>query len=134
MAVQKNLKNKNGILFICFIFFLFNASCSTEDPAVFTNLEIIRVGVLPDDSKEGLVSKYIPLLDYISDKTGMAYELNIPEDYDELLKWFHEKKIDMAWFGGYSFVKAMREDNANPIVMRDIDEKFYSVIITRVEN
>ena len=94
-------------------------------------LSSLRISILPDESREKLIERYTPLFEYLARETGIPYELIIPETYDELLELFHTKKIDLAYFGGFTFVKANIIDNAVPLVMRDVDTRFTSYFLVK---
>ena len=91
----------------------------------------LRVSILPDESREKLLERYTPLFEYLSKEIGIPYELIFPKNYKESLELFHAKKVDLAYFGGYTFVKANISDNAVPLVMRDVDKKFTSYFIVK---
>ncbi len=107
-------------------------SC-TDDESTRT-IEMLNVAVLPDQSEAQLRAKYQPLLDHIKSQTGLESKLMIPVSYKELLQWFNDKKIDMAMFGGVTYVKAHLENNAVPLIMRDVDGQFKSVALVRSRN
>ncbi len=92
----------------------------------------IRVGVLPDESEAILIKRYEPLLDHLSAATGLIFELVIPKDYGELLTLFANKEVELAYFGGLTFLQAHRKYQAVPLVMRDTDLKFRSYFLARV--
>jgi len=94
----------------------------------------VRVGVLPDESAEAQRDRYIPLFEYLSRETGLAHELIIPDSYDDLLTKFGAGQIDLAYFGGVTFVKASAEHGAIPLAMRDVDSRFTSVFVVRGES
>jgi phosphonate transport system substrate-binding protein len=94
----------------------------------------VRIGVLPDESSDALRERFLPLFEFLSHDTGLAYELIIPESYDDLLTKFGAGQIDLAYFGGVTFVKANAGHGAIPIVMRDVDSRFTSVIIVHGES
>lgn len=102
-------------------------SCSpAEDDA---NPKALRIGILPDQTPKKLRARYAGLFGHIKTATGAEVELVIPKSYTDLLRLFHERKVDMAYFGGVTFVKANREDNAVPLVMRDVDAQFRSYFL-----
>ena len=107
----------------------------TADP-MWTNLgkakpSVVRVGVLPDMSEGDLRRRYDPLLQYLSKQTGLDFTLFIPPDYEELLRLFGKGEIDLALFGGVTFVQANDLHQAEPLVMRDVDTRFISVFLVR---
>lgn len=109
------------------------AACGGGNPeSESTTLSVLRVGVLPDEDFDVMRGKYVPLLETISEDLGIAYELTIPEDYDSFLKSFNSGQFDLAHFGGYTFALAHEASGAVPLVQRDIDSRFTSYFITKV--
>ena len=106
------------------------------DPAQKNTLatQVLRFGVLPDSSPEIIEYRFNPLLRYLERETGLHIEMIIPNNYSELIHQFQAKKIDMALFGGYTFVMVQRETNAEPLVVRDTDLHFSTVFITQPDN
>lgn len=92
---------------------------------------IVRVGVLPDMNESDLRRRYDPLLQYLSEQTGLDFTLVLPADYEELLHLFGKGEIDLALFGGVTFVQANSLHQAEPLVMRDVDTRFTSVFLIR---
>jgi phosphonate transport system substrate-binding protein len=92
---------------------------------------VLRVGILPDVNVENIQQRYAPLLKYLSVETGIEYKLVVPESYADLLRQFHEQKVDLAYFGGYTYVKAQAYSDARPLVMREIDTRFTSLFLVR---
>lgn len=125
MSVAKNL---------CFALLVsfFIAACSQENST--RTIETLSVAVLPDQSEEKIRSKYQPFLNHIKLHTGLNTRLIIPASYDELLQLFVSKKVEMALFGGVTYVMAHKQAKALPLVMRDVDGRFKSVAIVRVDN
>lgn len=86
----------------------------------------IRIAVLPDQSRATLLSQYSPLVDYLESATSLEFELAIPLDYADLLDQFDAGHVDLAWFGGLTFVQAEQNSQAEPLVFRDVDLEFTS--------
>ena len=105
------------------------AACAQELPEGATQPATIRVGVLPDESDASLRSRYVPLLEYLSEATSIPHELRVPESYDHLLEWFAAREVELAWFGGLTFVRARVASGAEALVMRDIDRHFTSEFV-----
>ena len=92
---------------------------------------VLRVGILPDVSVENLHQRYDPLLDYLSAETGIEHKLVLPENYADLIRLFRDQEVDLAYFGGFTFVKAQAFYGARPLVMREIDTRFTSLFLVR---
>lgn len=61
----------------------------------------------------------------------MTCVLVLPESYEELQRTFSNGEIDLAWFGGYTFVNCHRCCGAIPLVSRDRDLRFTSYFLVR---
>ena len=95
---------------------------------------VLRIGVLPDQSPEVLRKRFAPVLSYLADNLQLSCELIMPESYTDLLELFHEQKVDLAYLGGYSYVKARQNDQAIPLVMRRVDTHFTSLFIVNANS
>ena len=95
--------------------------------------DIVRVGVLPDQDAATLKENFEPLLGYLAAKTGREFQLVIPDDYQKLVTLFEERNVDLAYFGGLTFVQARQSSGAVPLVMRKSDTRFTTSFIVRNE-
>lgn len=95
---------------------------------------IVRIGVLPDVSERNLHQRYKPLLKYLSEETGLDFKLVLPADYEELLHFFSMHEVELALFGGLTFVQAQASYLAEALVMRDVDTRFTSVFLVGDSN
>ena len=93
---------------------------------------VLRVSAIPDEAPTELQRKFKPLGEYLERKTGMKVEFTPVTDYAASVEALINKKVDMVWFGGFTFVQAkVRSNNEiTPLVQRAEDEKFKSVFIT----
>ena len=94
--------------------------------------QVFRVTAIPDESPTELARKAAPLVKYLESKLGMKVEFTPVTDYAASVEALVNKKVDMAWFGGFTFVQANVRSGGNiiPLVQREEDEKFKSVFIT----
>ncbi len=93
---------------------------------------VLRVTAIPDESPTELARKFEPLGRYLEAKTGMKVEWTPVTDYAAAVETLVNKKIDLAWFGGFTFVQANVRSGGKviPLVQRAEDENFRSVFIT----
>lgn len=93
---------------------------------------VFRVTAIPDESPTELARKAVPLMKYLESKLGMKVEFTPVTDYAASVEAVVNKKIDMAWFGGFTFVQANARSGGKviPLVQREEDERFRSVFIT----
>jgi phosphonate transport system substrate-binding protein len=102
------------------------AAAQTATPGV------LRVTAIPDESPTELARKFAPLGKYLEGKLGMKVEWTPVTDYAAAVETVVNRKIDLAWFGGFTFVQASVRSNGKviPLVQREEDERFRSVFIT----
>ena len=93
---------------------------------------VLRVSAIPDEAPTELQRKFKPLGDYLAKATGLKVEFTPVTDYAASVEGLINKKIDMVWFGGFTFVQAnvRSKGQITPLVQRAEDEKFRSVFIT----
>jgi len=94
--------------------------------------QTLRLTAIPDESPTELARKAEPLLKYLESKLGMKVVFTPVTDYAAAVETLVNKKVDMAWFGGFTFVQSYERSGGKtiPIVQRAEDEKFRSVFIT----
>jgi phosphonate transport system substrate-binding protein len=94
--------------------------------------QVLRVSAIPDESPTELQRKFKPLGEYLEKKTGMKVEFTPVTDYAASVEGLINHKLDMVWFGGFTFVQAKDRSKGQvvPLVQRVEDEKFRSVFIT----
>ncbi|HEV2610370.1 MAG TPA: putative selenate ABC transporter substrate-binding protein [Noviherbaspirillum sp.] len=94
--------------------------------------QVLRVSAIPDEAPTELQRKFKPLGAYLEQKTGMKVEFIPVTDYAASVEGLVNNKLDMVWFGGFTFVQAKMRSNGKviPLVQREEDERFKSVFIT----
>lgn len=104
---------------------LLSAGLSQAEP-------VLRVSAIPDESPTELQRKFKPLGEYLEQKLGMKVTFTPVSDYAASVEGLIHDKLDMVWFGGFTFVQANVRSNGQviPLVQRAADEKFKSVFIT----
>ena len=93
---------------------------------------VFKVTAIPDESPTELARKAAPLVKYLEKTLGMKVEFTPVSDYAASVEALANKQVDMAWYGGFTFVQANVRSGgkAVPLVQREEDEKFRSVFIT----
>ena len=95
--------------------------------------QTLKVSAIPDEAPTQLQRKFAPLGKYLEKATGMKVEFTPVTDYAATVEGLAAGKLDMVWYGGFTFVQAhiRTKGTAIPLVQREEDEKFRSVFITR---
>ncbi len=92
----------------------------------------LRVSAIPDENPTELIRIYTPFAEYLSQELGIAVKYIPVVDYAATVEALAAKKLDMVWYGGFTFVQARkRTGNAIPVVSREEDLRFHSKFITR---
>lgn len=94
--------------------------------------QLFRVTAIPDESPTELARKAAPLMKYLERELGVKVEYTPVTDYAAAVEALVNRKVDLAWFGGFTFVQANVRSGgkAIPVAQREEDEKFRSVFIT----
>ena len=94
--------------------------------------QVFRVTAIPDESPTELARKAAPLVKYLETRLAMKVEFTPVTDYAAAVETLVNRKVDMAWFGGFTFVQAQIRSGGKviPIAQREEDAKFRSVFIT----
>ncbi len=94
--------------------------------------QVLRVTAIPDESPTELARKAGPLMRYLETQLAVKVEYTPVTDYAASVEALVNRKVDLAWFGGFTFVQAHVRSGGKvvPLVQREEDERFRSVFIT----
>ena len=94
--------------------------------------EPLRIGMVPDaGATQVSVQDKAPLQAYLERALGRPVKLVIPTSYNATVEGIGNGSLDVAYFGGLTYVKAHARYGAIPLVQRDVDQKFHSLFISR---
>lgn len=92
--------------------------------------EPLRVSAIPDESPTELQRKFAPLGAYLEKATGRPVKFVPVTDYAATVEGLAAGKLDLVWYGGFTFVQARRRTgNAIPLVQREEDARFHTRFI-----
>lgn len=95
----------------------------------------LRVGMVPDAGATQLsVQEKAPLQAYLEQQLGRPVKLIIPTSYNATVEGLGNGSLDIAYFGGLTYVKAHVRYGAVPLVQRDVDRQFHALLITRADS
>ncbi len=94
--------------------------------------EPLRIGMVPDaGATQVSVEDKGPLQAYLEHALGRPVKLIIPTSYNATVEGVGNGSLDVAYFGGLTYVKAHARYGAVPLVQRDLDQRFQALFITR---
>ncbi len=76
----------------------------------------LRVGLIPNQAPDRVRARYQPFQQYLSRKLGMPVELFVATDYAGVVEAMASDRLDVAYFGGVTYVQAEQRANVYPIV------------------
>ncbi|MDE2081971.1 MAG: putative selenate ABC transporter substrate-binding protein [Burkholderiales bacterium] len=122
MTPQIRLRLARALLFTA----LLAAGGSAFAQAVF------RITAIPDEAPTELARKAAPLVKYLEAQLGMKVEFTPVTDYAAAVEALVNRKVDLAWFGGFTFIQAQVRSGGKiiPIAQREEDQHFRAVFIT----
>ena len=98
--------------------------------------QVFRVTTIPEEAATEQIRKFTPIAQYLEKKLGVKVEFIPVTDYPAAVEAMVNKKIDLVWFGGFTYVQASIRSKGRviPIAQREEDTKFQSVFITKTDS
>jgi len=110
---------------------ILTAATAMASATLAAAVEPLRVGMVPDaGATQVSVEEKAPLQAYLEKQIGRPVKLIIPTNYNATVEGIGNGSLDIAYFGGLTYVKAHVRYGAQPLVQRDIDQHFRSLFIT----
>ena len=115
------------VLVACFLFSL--TAFSQAQP-------VLRITTIPEEVATEQVRKFTPLVSYLEKRLGVKVEFTPVSDYPAAVEALVNKKVDVVWFGGFTYVQAQVRSGGKivPIAQREEDTRFQSVFITKTDS
>jgi phosphonate transport system substrate-binding protein len=98
----------------------------------------LRVGLIPNQNPESVEANYEPFGDYLSEQLEQEVELTVPTSYGAVVEAMVNDELDLAYFGGLTYVQARNRGEVTPLVTeinpRTGDTTYRSVIIVPADS
>ena len=78
--------------------------------------DTLRVGLIPNQSPEEVEAEYQPLEEYLSSELDLPVELSVPTSYNAVVEAMTSGELDLAYFGGLTYVQARERADVHPLV------------------
>lgn len=97
---------------------------------------VFRVTTIPEEAATEQIRKFTPLATYLEKELGVKVELTPVSDYPAAVEALVNKKVDLVWFGGFTFVQANIRSGGKvvPLAQREEDTRFQSVFIAKTDS
>lgn len=98
--------------------------------------QVLKVGLIPNENHEEMLSINQPLKDYLEKELDMKVELFVAADYVGVIETMKAGKLDIAYYGPLTYVLAKDKTGAIPLVKALVkgEPTYHSVIITRKDS
>src|SRR5262249_11674060 len=97
--------------------------------------DTLRVSAIPDETPTELKRNFTPLVAYLEKATRAKVSFVPVSDYAATVEGLAAKKLDLVWYGGFTFVQARRRTGtAIPLVQREEDAQFHSKFIVSADS
>lgn len=100
--------------------------------------KILRMALIPAEDIEEMIKAFEPAKQYLEKELGMRIEHFKATEYTAVVEAMRSKKIDVAYFGPFSYVLAAKRANAKAIIGGSDDQKnlatYHSIFITHRES
>jgi len=84
--------------------------------------------MIPTTDPGKIIRESQPFIDYLQMKTGAKVELTVPTNYAAVVEAVSNDRVDIAYFGGFTFVQASARAGALPLGQRERDQNFHSCL------
>lgn len=94
----------------------------------------LRLSMIPATDPGKMIRDARPLIAYLEKETGAKVEITVPTNYVAVVEAIANDQVDIAHFGGFTFVQASARARAKPLVQREQDQRFHSLFITHAQS
>jgi phosphonate transport system substrate-binding protein len=108
--------------------------CSKHASEGAGDAKTLRLSMIPTTDPGKLARESEPLVAYLEKKTGAKVVLTVPLNYAAVVEAFGADKVDVAYFGGFTYVQAHKRFDAQPLVQRERDQAFHSLFLTQADS
>jgi len=98
--------------------------------------QVLRITTIPEEAATEQVRKFTPLASYLEKTLNVKVEFTPVNDYPAAVEALVNKKVDVVWFGGFTFVQASLRSGGKivPLAQREEDTRFQSVFISKTDS
>jgi phosphonate transport system substrate-binding protein len=90
--------------------------------------------MIPSTDPGKMLRENQPVVEYLKRETGATIELTVPTNYAAVVEAVSNDQVDVAYFGGFTYVQAAKRAGVIPLVQRDRDQNFHSLFITQADS
>lgn len=98
----------------------------------------LTVGLIPNIAPDEQRARYTPLQEYLEEALGVEVELFVASDYAGVVAAMAADRLDLAYFGGFTYVQAEQQVDVTPLVT-EVDRetgtsRYVSAVVVRADS
>lgn len=94
----------------------------------------LKLSMIPNTDPGRIVRESQSLVSYLERETGAKVELTVPTNYAAVVEAIVNDQVDIAYFGGFTYVQASERAGVRPLIQRERDQNFHSLFITQSDS
>jgi phosphonate transport system substrate-binding protein len=102
--------------------------------SVAADVPVLRLSMIPTTDPGKMVRDSAPLIAYLEREIGARIDMTVPLNYAAVVEAMVNDKVDIAHFGGFTYVQASARAGVRPLVQRLQDQQFHSLFITQPDS
>lgn len=91
---------------------------------------VLRISMIPSTDPGKIIRDSQPLIRYLENEMRVRVDLTVPTNYAAVVEAIANDRVDIAYFGGFTYVQASKRAGVVPLVQRERDRNFHSHFIT----
>ncbi len=99
--------------------------------------EPLTVGLIPSSDPTAMIERFAPIEAYLERELRRPVDTIVTENYAGLIDRMKSRRVDIGWFGAFSYIAAQSELELEPMVIQRREESglfYHSVIVTRADS
>src|SRR5258708_19992649 len=91
----------------------------------------VRLSMIPTTDPGKILRDSQPFIGYLEKRTGAKVELTVPTNYAAVVEAVSSDRVDIAYFGGFTFVQASARSGVFPLLQPSRLQNFHPLFITQ---
>ncbi len=129
-----NLQSRHKGALILLSILALSLACASGGASTDSPSRLLRLSMIPSTDPGKILRESQPLVEYLEKELGTRIELTIPTNYAAVVEAIANDQVDIAYFGGFTYLQAARRAGVKPLVQRDRDQNFHSLFITQPDS
>ncbi len=109
-------------------------TASRPGPTGAADAPTLHLSMIPATDPGKMIRDTRPLITYLKRTIAARIDMTVPLNYAAVVEAMVNDKVDIAHFGGFTYVQASARAGVRPLVQRVQDQQFHSLFITQPDS